>query len=61
MLYLQGVGREASKSLKQGSKAQIVLAVITYTRNIMLFPRICPQSECLYVFHFIPSLEYYQE
>ena len=51
MLYLW----KNFKSLKQGSKAWLVLGVITFPRNIMLFPRICPQSECLHLFHFIPS------
>ena len=32
-----------------------MLSVITFPRNIMLFPGICPQSECLHLFHFIPS------
>lgn len=46
--------KKTFKSLKQGSKAWLVLGVITFPRNIMLFPRICPQSECLHLFHFIP-------
>lgn len=52
MLYLW---KKTFKSLNQGSKAWLVFSVITFPRNIMPFPQICPQSECLHLFHFVPS------